>query len=246
MLKGKDITRHPLEVEGQAVNVYTRTPPIMCIRADLGGRLLTVKGIETFHAGDWICTDFPPTTRGSSTPSPSPRTRAARDAADNKIVFPVAEADDEVEHTRYRGVGRAHPPAPVADEHSDMRSPREGDRRGRHARGGRERPPRPAVPLAPADEGDPAPAEPPEGGVAAQGEATQVSAIVTLDIEQLHWAYYVGFQRVENADRLGLRPRFPYKDAQDKLKKHTYGALGELVMAVFLGLRWTPGLEDFR
>ena len=119
-IKGKHLTQHPL-ADGRPHGVYSRTPPIMCIRADVGGKLDTDEGIKTFHAGDWICTNIPPDYAwiiDAQTFQVSNFTQVGELNTGGEIVFPIAEGDAEVEHTRYTGRVEAGPyPAsdPVAE-----------------------------------------------------------------------------------------------------------------------------------
>lgn len=104
-LRGTNLTRHPLVDEGE-LGLYARMPPIMCVQAQQGGRLETVKGEKTFHAGDWICTDYPATyawVLDQQTFAVQSYTKLGIVSEDQQIVFPIAEADHEVESSMYTG-----------------------------------------------------------------------------------------------------------------------------------------------
>jgi len=119
LLAGKNLTRHPL-AENEAEGVYVRGAPFMAIMADQGGRLDTPDGVKTFHAGDWICTDLPPTyawIMDQQTFQVAGFTHVGKMDPDRTIRFPIAEGDKEVEHTAYTGrqeVGSA-PPANASE-----------------------------------------------------------------------------------------------------------------------------------
>lgn len=108
-LKGTNLTRHPLINEGE-LGLYARMPPIMCIRALQGGRLETAKGEIAFQPGDWICTDYPSTYAwivDQQTFAVASYTKLGTVGEDELIVFPIAEADHEVDSSMY--TGRAEP-----------------------------------------------------------------------------------------------------------------------------------------
>lgn len=104
--KGQNLTRHPLVAEGEPLMLFARMPPIMCVRALQGGRLETNKGEVAFHAGDWICTDFPPSYAwivDQQTFAVASYTKLGTVEDGEQIVFPIAEAGHEVESSMYTG-----------------------------------------------------------------------------------------------------------------------------------------------
>jgi hypothetical protein len=115
LLPGKNLTQHPLD-DGGEHGVFTRGGPFMAIRADQGGSIDTPNGVKTFHAGDWICTDIPPTYAwviDAQTFAVAGYTKVGELDGQSKVVFPVAEADNEVKHSDYTGV--ATPPANASE-----------------------------------------------------------------------------------------------------------------------------------
>lgn len=118
LIPGKNLTDgHPLAEQGDH-GVYTRERPFMAVRADQGGELDTPGGVKTFHAGDWICTDIPPTYAwiiDAQTFQVGNFTKVGQLDGQAKVVFPIAEADQEVEHTDYTGVATPTPPANASE-----------------------------------------------------------------------------------------------------------------------------------
>lgn len=106
LFKGNNISEHPLASE-QAEGVYVRGTPFLAIRADQGGMLETPEGTKTFHAGDWVCTDIPPSYAwiiDQQTFAVANYTRVGTmDPTDRMIVFTRAEGDNEVESSMYTG-----------------------------------------------------------------------------------------------------------------------------------------------
>ena len=117
LLPGKNLTAHPLAGE-QAEGVYVRGAPFMAIRAEQGGRLDTPNGVKTFHAGDWVCTDIPPTYAwilDQQTFQVAGFTHVGDMDPDQQIVFPIAEAGEEVEHDLYTGRQEVELPANASE-----------------------------------------------------------------------------------------------------------------------------------
>lgn len=69
-----------------------------------------------------------------------------------------------------------------------------------------------------------------------------MSLFVTLNPDQVRWAERIGTQRNDEAPG---NPRFAY-EARDGNRTHQIGAMGELAVAVAMGLEWPARVGTFR
>lgn len=67
-----------------------------------------------------------------------------------------------------------------------------------------------------------------------------------LSPEDEAWAVGIGTERLEEAERNGLRERFAYLDREEGLRQHRIGAMAELAFARALGLEWPARVNTFR
>lgn len=115
LLAGRNLTRHPL-AENEVEGVYVRGAPFMAIQADQGGRIDTPDGVKTFHAGDWICTDIPPTyawIMDQQTFQVAGFSKVGSMNPDRMIAFPIAEGDKALDHDTYEEMLK--PPANASE-----------------------------------------------------------------------------------------------------------------------------------
>lgn len=115
LLAGKNLTRHPL-AENEVEGVFVRGAPFMAIQADQGGRIDTPDGVKTFHAGDWICTDIPPTyawIMDQQTFQVAGFSKVGTMNPDRTVAFPIAGAEGSVDHETYEEMLR--PPANASE-----------------------------------------------------------------------------------------------------------------------------------